>query len=634
MPSLVRVKPWASDPTGCVASGSVLSTAPAWGGVGMEATVSIRGQDGTAEDRAWASATAQSIESSAPWRTFRWYMGQKHYSGTYWSATVGDLVIYESRLELARLLFADFDASVRGIVAQPFLLKTVVEGKVLASPAVVVGQSRLDLADTDTLRLDADHPTLAAQALLLDVIEKGTAAFGAYTLAPQPALAALADIRAICGRALSCLPGQDIAQWVPAEIAAAHLHPEPGCTLAARAEQRPGFMSPPRAVTAATAVAAALHVLNQSDIHRAGAALRPLLEAIRGDEAQVRPTTIQQWGRGVSPVLAAVHLAGLAPSCRPSDHLRHRLSTEMPRFPARTKADISLRGRKIPSMFWDLWAVRLSPTEGTYARVLAPALAASILLVDSRSDFDAATRRLGNVIDGHDLSRVLQRLDNHPGWADLVTALVRLTDHLDAVDVPINYARRRGLDYSNLLPAEHWAAICRRTDTPPGGGLHQQIMRCYLFQQISGLPIEAAPGYPGTNGRAFRSEYARRTTLRTPELAQALQEEATAFLASRRIDDEPVTWQPPISLTDGLNLPGPDPDRVDIRLLHKLVRQREQPAQRIAAILDTSVEAIRHLLDLHPAPANPETEAQARATGRALSLAPPPEEAQVGSVTS
>lgn len=96
----------------------------------MEAAVSIRRQDGTAEDRAWASTTARSIESAAPWRTFRWYMGQKHYSGTYWSAAVGDLVIYESRLELARLLFADFDASVRGIVAQPFMLRTVVEGKV------------------------------------------------------------------------------------------------------------------------------------------------------------------------------------------------------------------------------------------------------------------------------------------------------------------------------------------------------------------------------------------------------------------------------------------------------------------------------------------------------------------------
>ncbi|MFD7552890.1 TniQ family protein [Streptomyces sp. NPDC059816] len=475
-----------------------------------------------------------------------------------------------------------------------------------------------DLADADTLRLDADHPALAAQALLLDVIEKGTAAFGAYAVAPQSSTAALADVRAVCGRLLSCLPGQDLAQWVPADVVGPHLHPDSGCTLAARAEQRPGLMSPPRAVTAATAVIAALRVLNQPDIRQAGSALRPLLEAIRDDEAQVSPATIRQWGHGLSPVLTAVHLAGLAPACRPSDHLRHRLPAEMPRLPARTKTDMKLRSRKIPSMFWNSWAVRLAPPGGTFARILAPAMASSLLIVDSRIDFDTATRRLGNVLEGHDLSRVLQRLDNHPGWADLVTALVRLADHLDAVDVPINYARRRGLDYSDLMPAEHWAAICRRTDTPPGSGLHQQITRCYLFQQISGLPIESAPGHPGINGGEFRAEYTRRTALRTPELAQALREEARAFLDSRRIDDEPVAWQPPTNLMDGLNLPGPDPDRVDIRLLHKLVRRREHSAQHMAAILNTSVEAVRHLLDQHPAPAIPETKAQARAAGRAF----------------
>jgi hypothetical protein len=65
-----------------------------------------------------------------PWRTFRWYKGQKHYSDAFWTSTVRDLVIYESRLELARLMFADFDASVCHIVGQPFLLKTDVAGAV------------------------------------------------------------------------------------------------------------------------------------------------------------------------------------------------------------------------------------------------------------------------------------------------------------------------------------------------------------------------------------------------------------------------------------------------------------------------------------------------------------------------
>ncbi|MFG2623980.1 TnsA-like heteromeric transposase endonuclease subunit [Streptomyces sp. NPDC048473] len=95
------------------------------------ATVSVRRQDGKAvEDRAWETTSIELLGAAVPWRTVRWHKGQRHYSGTYWSATVDDHVIYESRLELGRLLFADFDRSVRHIVAQPFLLKAVLEGKV------------------------------------------------------------------------------------------------------------------------------------------------------------------------------------------------------------------------------------------------------------------------------------------------------------------------------------------------------------------------------------------------------------------------------------------------------------------------------------------------------------------------
>jgi hypothetical protein len=57
-----------------------------------------------------------------PVREFRWVKGQRHYSGWYWSSTMGRHVVYESRLELARILLADFDPRVTGIAAQPFLL--------------------------------------------------------------------------------------------------------------------------------------------------------------------------------------------------------------------------------------------------------------------------------------------------------------------------------------------------------------------------------------------------------------------------------------------------------------------------------------------------------------------------------
>ena len=48
----------------------------------------------------------------------------------YLSATMRDHVIYESRLELSRLITADFDRAVHRILAQPFLLKAKVDGKI------------------------------------------------------------------------------------------------------------------------------------------------------------------------------------------------------------------------------------------------------------------------------------------------------------------------------------------------------------------------------------------------------------------------------------------------------------------------------------------------------------------------
>ncbi|WP_437105693.1 TnsA-like heteromeric transposase endonuclease subunit [Streptomyces sp. enrichment culture] len=85
-------------------------------------------EDEVREGLGWESVPLEMLYAAEPWRTFRWYMGQKHYSGSYWSSTQSDHVIYESRLELARLLYADFDRDVTAIVAQPFLLRADVDG--------------------------------------------------------------------------------------------------------------------------------------------------------------------------------------------------------------------------------------------------------------------------------------------------------------------------------------------------------------------------------------------------------------------------------------------------------------------------------------------------------------------------
>lgn len=102
--------------------------------IGVEpnsAVVCVRRPGGGLEsDLPWGEVSADYLGAAEPWRTFRWYKGQKHYSGSYWASVNRNLVIYESRLELARLLLADFDPAVRHIVAQPFLLKARVDGRV------------------------------------------------------------------------------------------------------------------------------------------------------------------------------------------------------------------------------------------------------------------------------------------------------------------------------------------------------------------------------------------------------------------------------------------------------------------------------------------------------------------------
>lgn len=85
--------------------------------------VRFRAADGLLEDVPLDAVRAADLGLARPVREFRSFRGQRFYSGWYWSATVGHHVVYESRLELGRLLLADHDPQVVGIVGQPMLLQ-------------------------------------------------------------------------------------------------------------------------------------------------------------------------------------------------------------------------------------------------------------------------------------------------------------------------------------------------------------------------------------------------------------------------------------------------------------------------------------------------------------------------------
>ena len=95
-----------------------------------DAQVSFKDAAGRESEAGLALVSAEVLAAGRPWRVFRWRQGQAHYSGWYWSATTGGHVVYESRLELARLLLADFDPQVAVIAAQPFLVTAPSRGRV------------------------------------------------------------------------------------------------------------------------------------------------------------------------------------------------------------------------------------------------------------------------------------------------------------------------------------------------------------------------------------------------------------------------------------------------------------------------------------------------------------------------
>jgi hypothetical protein len=80
--------------------------------------ISVRAADGNSEDGLdWSKVSAELLKSASPWRTFRQYKGAAPLLRL---VLIRDHVIYDSRLEPARLLHADFDPAAQSISGAAF----------------------------------------------------------------------------------------------------------------------------------------------------------------------------------------------------------------------------------------------------------------------------------------------------------------------------------------------------------------------------------------------------------------------------------------------------------------------------------------------------------------------------------
>jgi hypothetical protein len=204
------------------------------------------------------------------------------------------------------------------------------------------------------------------------------------------------------------------------------------------------------------------------------------------------------------------------------------------------------------------------------------------------------------------LQHLLPYLHQCEHWPSFSAALERLADYLRESGTPIDYQRRRGLDYRGLLPDPDWSAAANQAGALPGSPVKAEIARRYLLRRISGMPMSAPADAKGVcNGRPQLQTRTLNFPLDlTSELRSALDEHALVFLARNGIADESLTWYPPLDLLEGLALPTPECEHVDVTALRSAASAASARVPVLARTFHVTIDTVRYLLDRHPTEPN------------------------------
>jgi hypothetical protein len=458
---------------------------------------------------------------------------------------------------------------------------------------------RANLTSTDIIKLRDDHPLLVAQQTVNAIIRTNRADFGIYTNQNCEARSALTDISILAARTLAHanllgLNPKDATDFIDAYLGAT----PPSALTWPSFNYRPRTRPPSTAIEAAVGVAAALQILRQDTITAAGEAMRWLAPKI---EPGVHSSRGLSWGLRGSTVLAAIQVKSYTSRLSAALQLRHRAALPTPIAPHDDKTKTTRIVDRLPSALWPAFSIRLRP-RGYWdrRRKLRPTLSCAILLTATKLTKAEAAAALG-ILDESALNYELMRLRATASWPHINIALARIADHLNTNPSPIDYDRRRHLDYTSMLPTSRWLQICWATDTLTGGPLGAEIARRVLLEEISG-GLQLA--YPRAPQRSKRHNYLNSCVndfpLRlTPDLVEQLREEAACFLTRHHID-EPTTWHPPLALLADLDVPNGDVDRIPIDELHRAASAANVTTGQVARSVGSDIDTVRYLLSVHP----------------------------------
>jgi len=472
---------------------------------------------------------------------------------------------------------------------------------VKAEPRPTRCLARLSTSRYDRLR--PGHPVLTMQQRLTELLAEDVVDVGVYRTAPVSVAQLLTDVQVLGNRILRApniaglitilgrrASDREITRWL-------NTAPIPDQTRsknpAAPGATRLGLAQP--AAWVGSGVAAALTVLMQPSLEEAGTTLRTATSSALTRELRYR-TNISRPAH--SAAVTAVDIQARAAGSTVLNELRYRTITELPRLPDTPRfASKHAMLDAVPTLFWAEWAFRLDTEDlpwGTARQVLSRL----ILTIGCVMVTWELERRLHSTVRAQRVGLAANNLRAHPNWEGIITALLRLHEYLQANPPPIDYQRRRSLNYDNLLPEAHWVDLVAEQGVGTTATT-ATAARLWLIEQLSGAPV------PNTEQplpcRGVCTDRMRRTL--TPQLVKKLNTVAVDFLRAHGVVDEPPTWEPPLTLLEGLTLPGTPPEAIDPNVIHELVVSG-LGVPVIARHLDTSVWKVRHQLEHHPIPSH------------------------------
>jgi hypothetical protein len=431
------------------------------------------------------------------------------------------------------------------------------------------------------LQLQGDDPLLTTQRwinLMLSAIEADIT----DQLLIRPAVA-FADLRAVGGWLLRNAVGEDFCQFGP--------HAERAWrAFRNRTPSRP-VQDPPLAAALIGAIATTAVALVTGGDDDAIETLRGLLR--RGGRIKLRPPGLpfDQW-RQLSDPVRGRFLRALDPDMATVDRIRYRSCTPEARAPI-TGGDppAVARARHMPQQLWPDWTIRLLPTSGFHADRFRSAISACLLL-------PGHPNRIARQATGHllphlrrPIASTLKALERH-GHQQVLIAVCRLADYLDHHGSPIDYHRRRAAIGPTTITHTDWQELCFQVGAHPGEARRLLDAQRYLYQILSGADLNDPSHALGFRTAADRTTYVAFIASLTMPVRDALANHATRQLAHLDID-EPLTWQPPADCCRDLDLPGRDPDDIDLEVVHQLVVIDRLPLQIVARRLDTTIDHIR-----------------------------------------